>query len=40
MRYGLIGEKLGHSYSKYIHERMVNEEYHLIPLNEKNLNFS
>lgn len=35
MRYGLIGEKLGHSYSKYIHERMVNEEYHLIPLNEK-----
>lgn len=34
MRYGLIGEKLGHSYSKYIHERMVDERYDLIPLNE------
>lgn len=34
MRYGLIGEKLGHSYSKYIHERMVDDEYNLIPLNE------
>ena len=34
MRYGLIGEKLGHSYSKYIHERMVDCEYDLIPLNE------
>lgn len=34
MRYGLIGEKLGHSYSKYIHERMVDCNYDLIPLNE------
>lgn len=34
MRYGLIGEKLGHSYSKYIHERMVDCEYDLIPLSE------
>jgi shikimate dehydrogenase len=34
MRYGLIGEKLGHSYSKYIHERMVDCKYDLIPLNE------
>lgn len=34
MRYGLIGGKLGHSYSKYIHERMVDGEYDLIPLNE------
>lgn len=34
MRYGLIGGKLGHSYSKYIHERMVEGQYDLIPLNE------
>lgn len=34
MRYGLIGEKLSHSYSKYIHEKMVDDEYSLIPLNE------
>lgn len=34
MRYGLIGEKLGHSYSKLIHEKMVDEPYELIPLNE------
>ena len=34
MRYGLIGEKLGHSHSKYIHERMVGDSYDLIPLNE------
>lgn len=32
MRYGLIGEKLGHSYSKYIHERMIDCKYDLIPL--------
>ena len=34
MRYGLIGGKLSHSYSKYIHERMVDCEYDLIPLSE------
>lgn len=39
MRYGLIGGKLGHSYSKYIHERMVDCEYDLIPLNEKEFEF-
>lgn len=33
MRYGLIGEKLGHSYSKIIHERIADVEYDLIPLN-------
>ncbi|NLJ96145.1 MAG: shikimate dehydrogenase [Clostridiales bacterium] len=32
MRYGLIGEKLGHSHSKYIHERMVDSQYEMIPL--------
>lgn len=33
MEYGLIGEKLGHSYSKIIHERLLdNYEYELHPL--------
>jgi shikimate dehydrogenase len=32
MRYGLIGEKLGHSYSKIIHERLADYTYDLIPL--------
>lgn len=34
MRFGLIGEKLGHSHSKFIHERMVDSEYEMIPLNK------
>lgn len=32
MKYGLIGEKLGHSYSKLIHERLAGYTYDLIPL--------
>lgn len=32
MRYGLIGERLGHSYSKIIHEKMADYTYDLIPL--------
>lgn len=32
MRYGLIGEKLGHSYSKIIHEKLADYKYDLIPL--------
>lgn len=32
MRYGLIGEKLGHSFSKIIHERLAGYSYDLIPL--------
>ncbi len=32
MRYGLIGEKLGHSYSKVIHEKIADYTYDLIPL--------
>lgn len=32
MRYGLIGEKLGHSYSKIIHEQLAEYTYDLIPL--------
>ena len=32
MKYGLIGEKLGHSFSKEIHERIGKYEYDLIEL--------
>lgn len=32
MRYGLIGEKLGHSFSKEIHERIADYTFDLIPL--------
>ena len=32
MRYGLIGEKLGHSWSKIIHEQLADYTYDLIPL--------
>lgn len=31
-RYGLIGEKLGHSFSKIIHEKLADYTYELIPL--------
>lgn len=32
MDYGLIGEKLGHSYSKQIHEQLTDYEYELCEL--------
>lgn len=32
MEYGLIGEKLGHSYSKLIHEKLADYTYGLCPL--------
>ncbi len=32
MRYGLIGEKLGHSFSKVIHEKLCAYEYELLPM--------
>ena len=32
MNYGLIGEKLGHSYSKDIHEMLADYTYDLCPL--------
>lgn len=32
MEYGLIGEKLGHSYSKTIHEKLADYHYELRPL--------
>ncbi len=33
MKVGLIGEKLGHSFSKIIHEQIMDYTYDLIPLN-------
>lgn len=38
MRYGLIGEKLGHSFSKIIHEQLADYTYDLIPLSPEELN--
>ena len=32
MEYGLIGSRLGHSYSKIIHERLCGYAYQLHPL--------
>ena len=32
MEYGLIGARLGHSYSKIIHERVYDYSYELHPL--------
>lgn len=37
MEYGLIGEKLGHSYSKIIHGKLASYEYSLIELDKKEL---
>lgn len=34
IRYGLIGEKLGHSFSKIIHEQLADYTYDLIPLDK------
>lgn len=34
-KYGLIGEKLGHSYSKLIHEQLADYSYDLIPLSKE-----
>lgn len=34
-KYGLIGEKLGHSYSKLIHEQLADYTYDLIPLTKE-----
>ena len=35
MEYGLIGAKLGHSYSKIIHEAVCGYSYELHPLPEE-----
>ena len=34
-RYGLIGEKLNHSWSKIIHEQLADYSYDLIPLSKE-----
>ena len=34
MDYGLIGEKLGHSYSKEIHEMLADYTYDICPLSK------
>ena len=33
-KYGLIGEKLGHSFSKPIHEQLGGYPYELMPMDE------
>lgn len=35
MEFGLIGEKLGHSYSKLIHEKLADYTYDLCPLTKE-----
>ena len=35
MEYGLIGEKLGHSASKEIHEQLADYSYELHPLTKE-----
>jgi len=35
MEYGLIGEKLGHSFSQIIHEQLANYTYDLCPLSKE-----
>lgn len=36
-KYGLIGGKLGHSYSKIIHEKIADYTYDLLPLTEEEM---
>lgn len=38
MEYGLIGEKLGHSFSKEIHEKLADYTYDLCPLTKEEFN--
>ena len=37
LKYGLIGEKLGHSYSKLIHEKLGGYAYELREIGPENL---
>lgn len=37
MEYGLIGEKLGHSFSKIIHEKLADYTYELCPLTKEEM---
>ena len=34
MEYGLIGDRLGHSFSKVIHESIMDYKYDLVELDE------
>lgn len=36
MKYGLIGGKLTHSFSKTIHEQLGNNDYELLEISEEN----
>ncbi len=38
MEYGLIGEKLGHSYSKEIHEALADYTYDIHPVSKEDFN--
>lgn len=38
MKYGLIGEKLGHSFSKEIHEQLANYKYELVEIAKSDIN--
>ena len=38
MEYGLIGEKLGHSYSKEIHESLADYTYEIHPVSKEDFN--
>ena len=37
MEYGLIGESLSHSFSKYLHEKYLNTNYELVSLSKEEL---
>ena len=37
MQYGLIGEKLSHSFSKIIHESLADDDYALVELGREQL---
>ena len=39
MQYGLIGEKLGHSFSKIIHEKIADYTYELKEISKENLDY-
>ena len=39
-QYGCIGKKLTHSFSKEIHARLADYEYHLIELAEEDINYT
>ena len=38
MKYGLLGEKLGHSFSKILHEQIGNDSYEMIEIDKDKVN--